>query len=142
MVYNGEKQAPPQVSAASRWLDVSVPIHDGMVHWPDNPPVHLVRTLDMTNGDVCMVSMLSLGVHTDTHVDAPVHFIQHGAGIDALSIDNLIGPAQVIQIHHPNMITVEEIRSKRIRAGARVLFKTQNSLSRWGVTLSALTICT
>jgi arylformamidase len=132
MVYNGEKQAPPQVSAASRWLDVSVPIHDGMVHWPDNPPVHLVRTLDMTNGDVCTVSMLSLDVHSGTHVDAPVHFIQHGAGIDALSIDNLIGPAQVIQIHHPNMITVEEIRSKRIRAGARVLFKTQNSLSRWG----------
>jgi arylformamidase len=49
-----------------------------------------------------------------------------------LPIDNLIGPAQVIQIHHPQMITVEEIRSRRIRAGARILFKTQNSLGRWG----------
>jgi arylformamidase len=131
MVYYSEKQAPRQMSAASRWLDVSVPIRDGMVHWPDNPPVRLVRTLDMTKGDVCTVSMLSLGVHTGTHVDAPVHFVQHGAGIDALSIDNLIGSAQVIQIHHSKMITVEEIRRRRIRAGSRVLFKTQNSLCRW-----------
>jgi arylformamidase len=85
----------------------------------------------MTKGDVYTVSMLSLGVHTGTYVDAPAHFIQHGTGIDALSIDNLIRPAQVIQIHHPKMITVEEIRSRRIQAGARVLFKTQNSLGRW-----------
>jgi arylformamidase len=29
------------------WIDVSVPVHPGMVHWPDNPPIELVRIMDM-----------------------------------------------------------------------------------------------
>ena len=32
---------------ADDWMDVSVPLHTGMVHWPDNPPVLLERVLDI-----------------------------------------------------------------------------------------------
>ena len=28
----------------SEWIDISVPLHTGMVHWPDNPPVMIERT--------------------------------------------------------------------------------------------------
>ena len=42
------------------WIDISVPIHTGMVHWPDNPPVRIDYMLHMDRGDVCTVSTLSL----------------------------------------------------------------------------------
>ena len=46
------------------WIDVSVPLRSGMVHWPDNPPVRIERMLDMDRGDVANVSEMSLGSHT------------------------------------------------------------------------------
>jgi arylformamidase len=60
------------------WIDVSVPLRTGMVHWPDNPPVSIERMLDIERGNVANVSRLSLGVHTGTHMDAPIHFFPQG----------------------------------------------------------------
>jgi arylformamidase len=37
---------------AEDWIDVSVPLRSGMLHWPDNPPVSIERALDMGRGDV------------------------------------------------------------------------------------------
>lgn len=50
------------------WIDVSIPLRTGMVHWPDNPPVAIERMLDIERGDVATVSKLSMGVHTGTHL--------------------------------------------------------------------------
>ncbi len=116
---------------AARWIDISVPLYSGMVHWPDNPPVRLERVLDMDKGDVCHVSNLSLGVHTGTHMDAPFHFIREGEGIEALPLKASIGRARVLQIHNPERITVEELEPHQIRRGERVLFKTRNSPYAW-----------
>jgi kynurenine formamidase len=32
------------------WIDSSVPIYSGMVHWPDNAAVLIERMLDMSRG--------------------------------------------------------------------------------------------
>ena len=63
------------------WIDISVPLHTGMVHWPDNPPVVIERMLDIERGDVATVSKLSMGVHTGTHMDAPRHFFRTGGSV-------------------------------------------------------------
>lgn len=62
------------------WIDISVPIYSGMVHWPDNPAVLIERMQDMSRGDAANVSKLELGAHTGTHMDAPHHFFADGAG--------------------------------------------------------------
>jgi arylformamidase len=116
------------------WIDVSVPsvpVRSGMVHWPGNPPVELVRTEDVEKGDPATVSRLSLGVHTGTHVDAPVHFIAGGKGIDDMSFDDLIGPVRVVAIRDPRAIGVSELRALEPRRGERLLFKTRNSARGW-----------
>ncbi len=59
-------------------MDISVPLRSGMVHWPDNPAVRIERMLDMERGDVANVSTISLGSHTGTHMDAPIHFVHGG----------------------------------------------------------------
>lgn len=112
---------------AGGWIDVSVPLRTGMVHWPDNPPVRIEFESSIQRGDVANVSTLSLGAHTGTHMDAPLHFIPDGAGIDQVPFDAVIGPARVIEIQDPVSIRATELVRHHMQAGERVLFKTRNS---------------
>ncbi len=45
---------------AEDWIDISVPLHTGMAHWPDNPPVLIERMDDIDRGDSANVSKPSL----------------------------------------------------------------------------------
>jgi arylformamidase len=116
---------------ADEWIDVSVPLHLGMVHWPDNPPVSIERMLDINRGDVCNVSKMSLGVHTGTHMDAPIHFLRDGIGIDQMPLTAAMGQARVIEIGDLVSIKPEELVGHAIRRGERILFKTRNSPGCW-----------
>ncbi len=113
------------------WIDVTVPVRDGMVHWPGNPEIHITQTEHLQRGDEATVSSLSFGAHTGTHVDAPVHFIVDGTGVDAIRLDRLIGPARVLDLGEVDRIRQSDIETRDIRAGDRILFKTRNS-RYWG----------
>jgi arylformamidase len=115
----------------SGWIDVSVPLKSGMVHWPDNPPVRIERMLDMDRGDVANVSTISFGSHTGTHMDAPIHFLRGGEGIDRMPLDATMGRARVVEIQDPSSVKPEELEAHGIGRGERVLFKTKNSTRRW-----------
>ena len=103
-----------------------------MVHWPDNPPVEVDRTMDLARCDACTVSRLSMGAHTGTHMDAPSHFVARGPSLDALPFDAVVGRARVVAIRSPRAVTVEELRRHAIRRGERILFRTRNSGRCWG----------
>ena len=113
------------------WIDVTVPLRTGMVRWPDNPSVLVKRVLEMRRGDPCNLTALSLGVHSGTHMDAPVHFIPKGLGIDAMPVDAGVGRARVIAIRDRALIKPDELRRHRIRRGERIMFKTRNSPRCW-----------
>jgi len=113
------------------WIDVSVPITDGMISWPGDPKVHIKRAIDMDKGAPANLTKLNMGAHTGTHMDAPCHFLNSKAGVDKMPLDAGIGKARVIGIKNNEMITPEELRSHRIRKGERILLKTSNSNSRW-----------
>ena len=117
---------------AGEWIDISVPLVSGMVHWPDNPPVQIERMLSIAKGDAANVSRLSMGAHTGTHMDAPVHFIAGGAGIETMPFEATIGPARLIEISDPVAITAAELERHAIQSGERLLFKTSNSARGWG----------
>ena len=112
-------------------MDISVPLKSGMVHWPDNPPVDIERVMDMNRGDVCNVSKMSLGVHTGTHMDAPIHFLANGIGIDQMPLTAALGRARVIEIGDPVSIKPGELVAHDIQRGERILFKTLNSPRCW-----------
>ena len=113
------------------WIDVSVPVRTGMVHWPGDPAFRRSLALDMAAGDVCTVSEISLGVHTGTHMDAPAHFIREGADMDTLPLGAVVGDARVIEISDERAIRVEELERAEVHAGERLLFKTRNSERCW-----------
>jgi arylformamidase len=121
----------PRTTSEGGWVDVSVPLRSGMVHWPDNPPVRIERMLDIERGDVANVSTISLGSHTGTHMDAPIHFVRGGEGMDRMPLDATMGPARVIEIQDPTSIKPDELDPHGIGRGERVLFKTRNSSLPW-----------
>jgi arylformamidase len=113
------------------WIDISVPVGSGMVHWPNDPEVEIKRLLSIEHGDVCNVSHLSMSVHTGTHMDAPLHFIAGGKSIDQIPLDATIGPARVIEISDKQSIKADDVRRAKPKSGERILFKTRNSSRPW-----------
>src|SRR5450432_3085377 len=120
-----------QKTQQSNWIDISVPLYTGMVHWPDNPPCGIERTMSIDSGDACNLSRLSMGVHTGTHMDAPLHFIRGGKSIDTLPFDATVGSARVLEISDPQAVKVAELEPYAIQPGERILFKTSNSTRAW-----------
>ena len=98
-----------------------------MVHWPGDAPFERRKTLSLAEGDACNLSEIQCSAHTGTHLDAPLHFIEPGAAIDAMPLDATVGPARVIEIHDRHLIRIEELERHQPRAGDRLLFKTANS---------------
>jgi len=115
----------------SKWMDISVPLRSGMVHWPGDAPPSMDRLADMDKGDVCNARMMHMSAHTGTHMDAPLHFLRDGMSIDQMPAEATIGPARVIQIRDLNVIGRDELEKCDIRAGERLLFKTANSTRCW-----------
>lgn len=113
------------------WIDISVPVRNGMVHWPGDPPFHIERAEDQEKGDTATVSRMTLGVHTGTHMDAPLHFIRGAETIDLMPLDATIGRARVIPIRDTKSIKREELLGHMIQSRERILFKTANSDHAW-----------
>ena len=111
------------------WIDVSVPLHEDMTIFEGDPRFHIQRTSSMADGAICNVSGMEIGVHTGTHVDAPVHFIDGGAGVERLPLDALIGPAWVVDAGTSGAtITAEDIERFDIPTGEdRLLFRTRSA---------------
>lgn len=116
---------------SSPWIDLSVPNHNGMVHWPGDPEFRINRVKDYAAGDSLVLSHLDLGVHTGTHMDAPLHFVPGGQTIEMIPLDATVGVARVIEIHDPKSVKPAELEAADIREGERILLKTSNSAGRW-----------
>jgi arylformamidase len=110
--------------------DITVPIAPGVTPtYPGDPGIEFEAWASLERGDPANVTMLHLGAHTGTHVDAPAHFIEGAPGLDSLRLDVLLGEARVVEIP-ADAEAVEEshVGAEALGGAARVLFKTRNSL--------------
>ena len=112
----------------SGWIDITIPLRNAMVHWPEDPvPPQVERIMDVDRGDRVTMSHINIISHTGTHIDAPLHFIYGGGSIDEMPLDTAMGPARVIEIRDTESVKPEELVDYNIQPGERILFKTQNS---------------
>jgi arylformamidase len=111
-----------------RIYDVSVGISPQMPVWPGDPAVQLERVESIASGDNANVSRLTCGVHTGTHVDAPLHFIDGAAPIESLSLKLLTGRAYVVNLPSARVIDEGTLEAAGLPPRTRrVLFRTRNS---------------
>lgn len=79
-------------------------------------------------GDVCNVSVFTQGTHTGTHLDAPLHFVAGGKSVEALDLNVLVGPAQVVEVFGRDQVTAADLEQASLGRGAeRILLKTDNT---------------
>ncbi|HEX6729363.1 MAG TPA: cyclase family protein, partial [Pyrinomonadaceae bacterium] len=78
--------------------DISLPLCDEIPIYPGDPGIEIRDWFSMAQGDSANVSVLRLGAHTGTHVDAPAHFIEGAPRVESLSLDALIGEALVVEV--------------------------------------------
>jgi arylformamidase len=117
----------PPTASARTILDISRPIFTGMAIYPRNPPVEIAPAKRIAKGDSSNVSLLTLGSHTGTHVDAPLHMDDSGAGVDEVSLDAMIGPAIVVDIPDSVRAIGAADLENRIGNHVRVLLRSRNS---------------
>ena len=126
-------------------IDISVPVRPGMIVYDGDPDVHMERVKTIAGGSSANVSRLDFGVHTGTHIDAPVHFIDGAPAMETVPLEALIGPAHVVDATAlSEHIDAAALRRLAIPAGAeRIIFKTNNSrlwdLDRFSPDFIALT---
>jgi arylformamidase len=117
-----------QMSETAQIIDISLSIRAKMAVYPGNPDVSIDRVQDLDCGASSNVSRLTLGSHTGTHIDAPLHCLQNGKSIDKLPLEHFFGPCKVLDATaEERSVSLEFMKSKEINKGDRVLFKTKNS---------------
>jgi len=110
-----------------RVIDVTRKIISGMTVWPGDPGVEVERTSSISKGSVANVSRISMGVHSGTHMDAPLHFIDGGKDIDSIDISRLYGRVLVVEASS-DLIDEELLRKYDLSGVKAVFFKTRASL--------------
>jgi len=106
-------------------IDISVPVGPRMITYTGDPTVTLERVVSIAGGGVVNLSRLDFGVHSGTHVDAPVHFIDGAATAETLPLDVLIGPARVLDLTGADRLDASVFDGVELEE--RVLLKTRNS---------------
>jgi arylformamidase len=82
-----------------RIIDLTMTLEEGMqTFWGYWHPFVEITQLGRHGIENRETRKLTLGTHTGTHMDAPRHFIPGGETVDNISLDQLVGPATVIDL--------------------------------------------
>ena len=127
-----QRQAAPALSGAE-WIDATTTLDSATTPvYPGNEGLHFEFTADMRHGDGYTLSAYSMGAHSGTHVDAPMHFVVDGAPIDKVPLAALMGPARVIQIPDSvQAIDAAELNRHAWKGAERLLFRTRSTEHGW-----------
>lgn len=113
-------------------LDISVPLHSGLPLWPGSRPLQISRVMDLSRGDEANVSELEMDVHSGTHIDAPLHFLEQGCTSEEIPLYKLVGPCFIADFRGYERITATNLEQAGIPKDAqRLLLKTDHS-ALWG----------
>ncbi|SFM92705.1 cyclase family protein [Methanolobus profundi] len=86
-------------------ISVDTPVYDG-------DPVPVVEKVSSIEEDGFAVSLISIGTHTGTHVDAPSHILKDGPSVDKIEPSSLMGEAIMLDLSSgEGPITSEELET-------------------------------
>lgn len=106
-------------------IDITRPIEEAMAIYPGNPAVVFKQVAEADESvGVSGLTEIRLGSHTGTHMDAPLHIRSGEPGIGVYELEQLCGPAEVVEVGVENVIGAADLPATTLE---RVLFKTSNS---------------
>lgn len=69
----------------------------------------------------CNLTVLTLGSHNGTHMDAPKHFVAGGKDIASVPLEKCVGPCKVVL--HSGLLTAEDARRMTADGTKRLLIR-------------------
>jgi arylformamidase len=110
-------------------VDITAPLDGKGPYWPGSSGYALHADSHVGYGDSVTNSTLRMDVHAGTHVDAPAHHLSGGVTVEALALENMIGPVEVVEIPPDAPAITAELAEAALQGARpeRVIFKTRNS---------------
>lgn len=106
-------------------VDLTAKLNEHIQCYPTDPPFKREWHVNFDDAGT-WVSKLSLGAHTGTHVDVPLHYLKEGQDIPEMPVHKFFGNA--IAFDTPKKpgenITAQDVLNQDIRGGDIVLFRT------------------
>lgn len=121
------------MTTVGRVIDISVPNGPEQHVYPGDPAPRIEAVHRIRDGAAANVSLLTMGSHTGTHVDAPYHFLDDGPRLGEVPLDRMVGPALVVDCRGRAAVDASALADAPIEAGDIVLCRTDNS-ARWRAT--------
>lgn len=94
--------------------------------YPGDPAPQLSLLSGIAQGDDCNVALLSTCLHTGTHVDAPLHFLDGGNTVNRYPLDVFIGECYVVEMG-PGRITGRTVNQYFPQDAQRILVKSNGN---------------
>jgi arylformamidase len=105
-------------------IDISPSLVVGMGVFPGDAAFAVRQTFAIGPDCPVNVTEIAMSTHGGAHADAPLHYDAAGASIDALDLNDFIGPARVIEARGEGpLCAFEEIEQALLDAPARLLFR-------------------
>ena len=80
-----------------KMLDLTMPFSEKTIPVPGHPCPRF-EPLTTLERDGVRNTVMTISIHTGTHIDAPSHFIEHGASIDEVPIDRFRRPGLCLDL--------------------------------------------
>ena len=111
--------------------DLTLDLRPCIPVYPGNPEFRFDPVSRIASGGSSNGSLISMGTHTGTHVDAPFHIYSDRGGVETLPLDHLIGPARVVHTGVDGRpVAARDLERLNWTGVERVLLQTANS-DRW-----------
>lgn len=96
----GHAQSRTAVFPAGTIIDLSYPFDSSTVYWPTAESFHLEKDFEgvTEKGFYYSAYKYSAAEHGGTHIDAPVHFARGRNTVDEIPLEQLMGPAIVVDV--------------------------------------------
>ena len=107
-------------------IDITAGLGRGLPVWPTSAGWSVSFTRDVRQGDPVTETLLRTDVHCGTHVDAPLHVLPDGPGVDGLPVEAFLGAVLVVDARGHREVP-EEVVDEIPDGTQRILFRTDNS---------------
>jgi arylformamidase len=106
-------------------IDLTHMINDQMITYPTpwHPKVSVER-LGKIEDVGRNTRKISLGTHTGTHIDAPLHFVKDGKSIEKIPLDKIVGKVTIVDFSHlEKNHPIEKENLEKIKITKRMIFR-------------------
>ncbi len=112
-------------------IDISMEIKGDMIVYPQNPEPK-IEQYAFVNENGSNESKITLGSHTGTHIDAPLHKKENGKSLGEIPLNGFYGKCKVLDlINTGNEIHEDDLTQYEINEDDIILLKTENSTKQY-----------